>query len=86
MIDQPFNPEKLNQLRAWMRDAKRVIIAYSGGVDSSLMLRVASEELEQEALGIMAVSASPTRWRAATSGGIGASHGCPTEAAAHARD
>lgn len=58
MIAQPFNPDKLNHLRAWLRDAKRVIVAYSGGVDSSLLLRVASEELEREALGIMGVSAS----------------------------
>jgi len=58
MIDHPFNTEKLECLRAWMRDAKRVMVAYSGGVDSSLLLRVATEELEQEALGIMAVSPS----------------------------
>lgn len=58
MTDAPFNPEKLNKLRAWLRDAKRVLVAYSGGVDSSLLLRVATEELEQEALGMMAVSAS----------------------------
>lgn len=58
MIDQPFNPEKLNRLRDWLRNTKRVIVAYSGGVDSSLLLRVATEELEQDALGIMAVSPS----------------------------
>ena len=34
------------------------LIAYSGGVDSTLLLRVATEELEQEALGILAVSPS----------------------------
>lgn len=58
MIALPFNPEKLNRLREWMRAHKRLIVAYSGGVDSSLVLRVATEELEQEALGIMAVSPS----------------------------
>ena len=58
MIDHPYNTEKLDLLRAWMRDAKRVMVAYSGGVDSSLLLRVATEELEQDALGIMAVSPS----------------------------
>ncbi len=58
MIDQPFNPDKLNHLREWLRNAKRVLVAYSGGVDSSLILRVATEELEREALGIMAVSPS----------------------------
>ncbi len=58
MTDDSFDPAKLNQLRAWLRAAPRVIVAYSGGVDSSLVLRVAAEELEQEALGIMAVSPS----------------------------
>lgn len=58
MIEQPYNPELLNRLRLWLRDAKRVLVSYSGGVDSSLVLRVATEELEQEAMGIMAVSPS----------------------------
>ncbi len=58
MIEAPFNPEKLNRLRAWMRSCQRVLVAYSGGVDSSLVLRVATEELELEALGVMAVSPS----------------------------
>ncbi len=58
MIEVPFNAEKLNRLREWLRSSQRVLVAYSGGVDSSLLLRVATEELEQEALGIMAVSPS----------------------------
>ena len=58
MIDQPFNRDKLNRLRAWMREARHVLVAYSGGVDSSLLLRIATEELDQDALGMMAVSPS----------------------------
>lgn len=58
MIEPVFNPEKLQRLRAWMQSQRRVLVAYSGGVDSSLVLRVATEELEHEALGIMAVSPS----------------------------
>lgn len=58
MIEPTFNPEKLLRLRAWMQNNRRVLVAYSGGVDSSLVLRVATEELEHEALGIMAVSPS----------------------------
>ena len=58
MIEPSFNPEKLQRLRAWMQNARRVLVAYSGGVDSSLVLLVATEELEHEALGIMAVSPS----------------------------
>ena len=58
MIEAPFNPEKLLPLREWVRSCKRLLVAYSGGVDSSLVLRVATEELEQEALGVLAVSPS----------------------------
>ena len=58
MIEAPYNPEKLKPLRDWVRSCKRLLVAYSGGVDSSLVLRVATEELEQEALGILAVSPS----------------------------
>jgi uncharacterized protein len=58
MIENPHNDEKLQALRAWMRSKNRLLVAYSGGVDSSLVLRVATEELEHEALGIMAVSPS----------------------------
>ena len=53
-----FNPTKLEALRAHIRSLGRVLVAYSGGVDSTLVLRVAAEELELEALGIMAVSPS----------------------------
>ena len=58
MIEAPFNPDKLKPLREWVRSCKRLLVAYSGGVDSSLVLRVATEELEQEALGVLAVSPS----------------------------
>ncbi len=58
MTAPPFNPAKLNALRAHLRSLGRALIAYSGGVDSTLVLRVATEELEMEALGIMAVSPS----------------------------
>jgi uncharacterized protein len=58
MIENIHPPEKLQALRQWMREKNRVLVAYSGGVDSSLVLRVATEELEHEALGILAVSPS----------------------------
>jgi pyridinium-3,5-biscarboxylic acid mononucleotide sulfurtransferase len=58
MTPPPFNPAKLEALRAHIRSLGRVLVAYSGGVDSTLVLRVAAEELELEALGIMAVSPS----------------------------
>ncbi len=58
MTEAPFDPAKLSQLREWIRARKKLLVAYSGGVDSSLVLRVATEELEQEALGMLAVSPS----------------------------
>jgi uncharacterized protein len=50
--------EKLDRLRALLRGFGRVAVAYSGGVDSTLVLKVAHDELSENALGITAVSAS----------------------------
>jgi uncharacterized protein len=50
--------EKLDRLRALLRDLGRVAVAYSGGVDSTLVLKVAHDELGDNALGLTAVSAS----------------------------
>ena len=44
--------ERLERLRALLRGLGRVVIAYSGGVDSSLLLRVAHEALGPDARGI----------------------------------
>jgi pyridinium-3,5-biscarboxylic acid mononucleotide sulfurtransferase len=49
---------QLQALRTWLRAHPRLAIAYSGGVDSSLLLRLATEELSTEAIGIMAISPS----------------------------
>lgn len=50
--------EKLDQLRALIRGFGRAAVAYSGGVDSTLVLKVAHDELGNDALGLTAVSAS----------------------------
>ncbi len=50
MIDRH---EKLDRLRAIIRSLGKVAIAYSGGVDSSLLLRVARDELGD---GVMAIT------------------------------
>lgn len=49
---------RLELLRAWLAAQSHVIVAYSGGVDSSLLLRVAHEQLGTRALGVIGVSDS----------------------------
>ena len=49
---------KLEQLRAQLRTFNNVIIAYSGGVDSAFLLRVAHQELGSRAQAIIGVSPS----------------------------
>ena len=45
-------------LRAILRSLERVVVAYSGGVDSALVLKIASQELGENAIGITGQSAS----------------------------
>ncbi len=49
---------KLQRLRDELITMERVVIAYSGGVDSSLMLKTAVDALQTNALGVLAVSPS----------------------------
>ena len=50
--------KKIDVLRANLREYDRVIIAYSGGVDSAFLLRVAHEELGGRAQAMIGVSPS----------------------------
>lgn len=50
--------EKLNQLRNDLRAKERAVVAFSGGVDSSLVAAVAFEELQTNAVAALAVSES----------------------------
>ena len=50
--------ERLERLRALLRGLGRVVVAYSGGVDSSVLLRVAHEVLGERALGVIGRSDS----------------------------
>ena len=48
--------EKLNHLRTLLTDMGSVVVAYSGGIDSTFVLKVAHEQLHDKAVGITAVS------------------------------
>ncbi|MCE9519165.1 MAG: ATP-dependent sacrificial sulfur transferase LarE, partial [Verrucomicrobia bacterium] len=50
--------EKLERLREHLARMSRVVVAFSGGVDSSLILKMAADVLQKNALGVLAVSPS----------------------------
>ena len=62
--------EKLDLLRALLRGFGRVAVAYSGGVDSTLVLKVAHDELGENAMGLTAVSASMPHYERGAAGDV----------------
>lgn len=58
----PATNEKYQGMRALIRECGSVLVAYSGGVDSALVMAVAHRELGEKALACIGVSPSyPTR-------------------------
>ncbi|KGG34826.1 ATP-utilizing enzyme of the PP-loop [Prochlorococcus sp. SS52] len=52
------NVKQLDLLRDFIKDLKKVCIAYSGGVDSSLIAAIGKEQLDNNAIAVTGVSAS----------------------------
>ena len=48
--------EKLAKLKSLLMDMDEVTVAYSGGVDSTFLLKVATDTLKDTAMGVLAVS------------------------------
>lgn len=57
-LSNPGLAEREAALRASIRALPAAVVAFSGGIDSALLLRIATEELGSRAMGVMAVGPS----------------------------
>jgi pyridinium-3,5-biscarboxylic acid mononucleotide sulfurtransferase len=51
-----YNATRLNEARSIVRELGSVLVAYSGGVDSTLLLKLAMDELGERAVAVLASS------------------------------
>lgn len=55
-------PVKLDRLREWLAARRRIMVAVSGGIDSTFLWKVATDVLGDGAVGVTAVSPSLASW------------------------
>lgn len=70
-----FPESKESELRGLMRKLGTVLVAYSGGVDSSYLAKIATEELADRALCVMGISPSVSEHQRIRADQVAAAHG-----------
>lgn len=60
---KPTAAEKEQNLRDLMREMKKVLVAYSGGVDSAYLALIATQELKENAVCVLGVSPSVSQFQ-----------------------
>jgi pyridinium-3,5-biscarboxylic acid mononucleotide sulfurtransferase len=74
-VPERSDETKLTALRERLRAEARLLVAYSGGVDSALVAAVAAQELGERAVAVTAVSASLPRSERAAARAFATAHG-----------
>jgi pyridinium-3,5-biscarboxylic acid mononucleotide sulfurtransferase len=74
-VSETSDELKLAALRERVRAEPRLLVAYSGGVDSALVAAVAAQELGDRAVAVTAVSASLPRTERAAARAFATAHG-----------
>jgi pyridinium-3,5-biscarboxylic acid mononucleotide sulfurtransferase len=74
-VSETSDEVKLAALRERVRAEPRLLVAYSGGVDSALVAAVAAQELGERAVAVTAVSASLPRSERAAARAFATAHG-----------